>query len=153
MRFAKPFAASIAAAIALAGVTATPARANDSDIVNFLAGATALAIIANAVNDHHDRVVVQHRYVYTPPRRVVTRQYVYVPPRRTIVTRQYVYTPPRRVIVTRPWDGNYHDARRWEGHHGDRHHGDNRWANSGDRGSHRPWVQPHSQSRVERWGK
>lgn len=56
----KPFLAAMTAAVALSTMAATPARADDGDVVRFLAGATALAIIVNAANDH-DRPRVVHR--------------------------------------------------------------------------------------------
>ncbi|MFC2969818.1 hypothetical protein [Acidimangrovimonas pyrenivorans] len=102
MTFAKTIAASLAGAVALAGITAAPAQANDRDVIRFLAGATALAIIASAANDHRDRAVPQHRrHVAPPPPRRVVKEYIYVQPRPRVV-KKYVYVQPqRRVIVER----------------------------------------------------
>lgn len=56
MTYGKTLTLTLAAgAMALASFTAAPARANDQDVLNLLAGAAALAIIANAANDDHHR--------------------------------------------------------------------------------------------------
>lgn len=56
MRIARTFTFGLAAAaFALTGITAAPARADDQALFNLLAGAAAVAIIAGAVNDNHYR--------------------------------------------------------------------------------------------------
>ena len=55
----RKFIASIlAASLALTSFTAAPARASDRDLVQFLAGATALIIIGSALNDSRQQTTV-----------------------------------------------------------------------------------------------
>jgi hypothetical protein len=54
MTYGKTLTLTLAAgAMALASFTAAPARADDQQLLTFLAGAAAIAIIANADNDNH----------------------------------------------------------------------------------------------------
>jgi hypothetical protein len=56
MTYGKTLTLTLAAgAMALAGFTAAPARADDQQLLGILAGAAALAIIANAGNDNGGR--------------------------------------------------------------------------------------------------
>jgi hypothetical protein len=71
-----------AAAVALAGLGATPARADDDDIARIIAGLMGIAILGAALNDRDDR-----RPVVTPPR----------PP---------VYPPERRECLRKRWTPN-----------------------------------------------
>lgn len=103
------------AGIAIGAAAPKPAKADDLDtLVGILAGATALAIIADAVTDN--RVYVAPRYVaprvYVAPRYVAPRIYVapryvlppvYVAPRYVApryVAPRYVYRPVP--VVRRP---------------------------------------------------
>ena len=49
----KVFTTLIAGSIAIAGMTATPARAESEDVAKVIAGIAALAIIAKALDDDH----------------------------------------------------------------------------------------------------
>jgi hypothetical protein len=52
----------LAAALALAGLTAAPARAGDDDLAKWIAGAAALAIIGAAIADKDDAAVTRYRH-------------------------------------------------------------------------------------------
>jgi hypothetical protein len=58
-----------AGAMALAGFAAGPAQADDGAIIGLLAGAAAVAIIANAANADQHRLVTRHDYRPAPPHR------------------------------------------------------------------------------------
>ena len=63
----------LAASVAVTGLTAAPARADNSDLAKVLLGATALVVIGSAIADsgHRDRRVI-HR---APPRTKVVRHH------------------------------------------------------------------------------
>ncbi|WP_127901513.1 hypothetical protein [Solirhodobacter olei] len=56
-----PLTTAAAAAIALSGFAAAPARADDGTFIKLLAGAAAVAIIANAANGGEHRHTVAYR--------------------------------------------------------------------------------------------
>ncbi|MBI1220209.1 MAG: hypothetical protein GC186_16870 [Rhodobacteraceae bacterium] len=69
MTFGKTLTLTLAAgAMTLATFTAAPARADDQALFNLLAGAAAIAIIANATNDDHHRYHEVNRWDNGPDR-------------------------------------------------------------------------------------
>ena len=57
----KIFTTAVAGAIAVAGMTATPARADADDVAKVIVGFAALAMIANALDDDRDHAHRTHR--------------------------------------------------------------------------------------------
>ncbi|MEM9047725.1 MAG: hypothetical protein AAGC92_03300 [Pseudomonadota bacterium] len=93
----------LAGGVGAAAIGTEPARADNGTaeaLVGIIVGATALAIIADAVDD--DRRVYRPRPHYRPRYRPVYRPYVhpYVHPRRYVHPHRYV--APRVVVRPRP---------------------------------------------------
>lgn len=107
--FPRLTAAALAAALAVTGISATPASAmNERDALGVLLGIGVLAALADASNNH--RPPPQPNYYPYPPRPQPPHRY-YLPPRRAeaCTVRVHYDRYGRRVEVTSPGcnDGRY----------------------------------------------